>query len=228
MEELGLGPEGRWDFPSAPRLSLPCQGRGLSPSCWTGSLEGLGPGWPVPFKHVFSPLLATAGSVLKQGARAQQRCDVLPAQASTALLKLSLGVSPFIAHSWSRPHHSCSTVEPLCRAGPCGLCTRFRRWAMVQQVSGLLLVHRFSKGQRWPLPPPTSPSLGLGSLHIKQLSVFTLVIKLFTTLEKRIDVNSEHVNKEVENKKIIRNEELIAEIKSTPEGTADQVIQKDM
>ena len=47
-------------------------------------------------------------------------------------------------------------------------------------------------------------------------------------LEKRIDVNSEHVNKEVENKKIVRNEELIAEIKSTPEGIADQVIQKDM
>lgn len=94
---------------------------------------------------------------------------------------------------------------------------------MVQQVSGLLLVHHFSK-----VPPPTSPSLGLGSLCIKQLSFFTLVIKLFTMLEKRIDVNSEHVNKEVENKKIVRNEELIAEIKSTPEGIADQVIQKDM
>lgn len=67
MEELELGSDGRWDFPSAPRLSLPYQGWGLIPSCWSSSLEGLGPGWLVPFKHVFFPLLATEGSVLKQG-----------------------------------------------------------------------------------------------------------------------------------------------------------------
>lgn len=91
MEELELGPEGRWDFPSAPRLSLPSQGRGLIPSCWSRSLEGLGPGWLVPFKHVFFPLLATEGSVLKWGARAQQRSHALPARAPTVLLKLSLG-----------------------------------------------------------------------------------------------------------------------------------------
>lgn len=46
-------------------------------------------------------------------------------------------------------------------------------------------------------PPPTSPNLGLGGLYIKQLS-FPLVIKPLTTLE-RMDVNSEHVNKELEN-----------------------------
>ena len=103
--------------------------------------------------------------------------------------------SPTIDHG---PHHSCSTVEPLCRAG--------RAHTDSQHVSGGELWWSRYLGCFWltgasggHCPPPTSPNLGLGGLYIKQLSFFPLVIKLLTTLEKRMDVNSEHVNKELEN-----------------------------
>lgn len=109
--------------------------------------------------------------------------------------------SPLFFTTDHGPHHSCSTVEAPCRVG--------RAHMDFQHVSGGEPWWSRYLGCFWltasvgasggHCSPPTSPSLGLGGLHIKQLSFFPLVIKLLTTLEKKIDVNSRHVNKELEN-----------------------------
>lgn len=67
----GAGTGARWEvgFPLYPTAIIALLGLGSDPSCWSRSLEGLGPAGSFPLSMCF-PLLATEGSVLKQGTHA--------------------------------------------------------------------------------------------------------------------------------------------------------------
>ena len=107
MERLELEPSVRQGFLSAQWLSLPYQGWGLSPSCWSRSPEGRAWAGSVPLKCVFPPLselapLPQSGGVLKRVGLVKALCscclqtevqavsNALPVQACTTVFLVLL------------------------------------------------------------------------------------------------------------------------------------------
>ena len=107
MERLELVMGVRQDFLTAQWLSLPFQGWGLIPSGQSRSPEGCTQAGSVPFKCVFScsshqDFTPEEWSDEASGPMCIQKSDVLPVQASVALLRHSPLLSLFNDHGCPR------------------------------------------------------------------------------------------------------------------------------